>query len=293
MLADIFRHLLAQQGQRLLVHPVLGAPAHQCRQRLFAGGKQLCKLGTETVFQQLEEQVGQVLALLGRLFQRLIDLVQIVVQFLHPAQRQIFRELVDAGQQRVQHRVFFALAPQIALQFLRGAGGEELVHGGNKVEQIIQLGAVMRDRLFPAQLRIDHPAGLHFAQVPHTAGSGHQQHGSVPHATGKVDGKGVPFVDLFQQLRDGLKLLFLVIHAVRHFDHHQPFFRDAHPAQRIAEIFQRGAGAAVRHFHHSFFAHRLAAQCQNAVRGLLFLYQVPHRALVGLGLVVRVFRAHI
>ena len=66
----------------------------------------------------------------------------------------------------------------------------------------------MRDRLFPAQLRIDHPAGLHFAQVPHTAGSGHQQHGSVPHATGKVDGKSVPFVDLFQQLRDGLKLLF-------------------------------------------------------------------------------------
>ena len=89
MLADIFRHLLAQQGQRLLVHPVLGAPAHQCRQRLFAGGKQLCKLGAETVFQQPEEQVGQVLALLGRFFQRLSDLVQIVVQLPHPAQRQV------------------------------------------------------------------------------------------------------------------------------------------------------------------------------------------------------------
>ena len=55
MLADVFRHLLAQQGQRLLVHPVAGAPAHQCRQRLFTGGKQLCKLGAETVFQHLEE----------------------------------------------------------------------------------------------------------------------------------------------------------------------------------------------------------------------------------------------
>ena len=166
---------------------------------------------------------------------------------------------------------------------MRCAGGEERVHGGNKVEQTIQLGAVANNWLSPAQFCINHPAGLHIAQVPHAAGSDHQQHGHVPHTAGKVNEKGVLLFDFFQQLRDGLKLCFFV-HTVRHLDHHQPFCRDVHLGQKaIPEVFQRGAGAAVRHLFR-FFAHPLAAQCQNAVRGLPFLYQISHRALVGLGL---------
>ena len=122
-----------------------------------------------------------------------------------------------------------------------------------------------------AQLRIDHSAGLHASQVPHTPGSCHQQHGSVPHTTRKVDGKGIFCFDFTQQQRDRPELR-LIIHAVRHRNHHKPLCRNIHGRQEhIPEILYSGAGFSVRQMHGRFGVHQLTAQCQNVVRAFFVL----------------------
>ena len=89
MTADIGRHLLAQQGQCLLVHAVFCAPAYQRRKIVFRGSQQTFKFCAEAVIQQVEEQAGQIFALLGRRLQCLCDLAQVFIQSLYPAQRQV------------------------------------------------------------------------------------------------------------------------------------------------------------------------------------------------------------
>ena len=168
------------------------APAYQRRKIVFGGSQQTFKFCAEAVIQQVEEQAGQIFALLGRRLQCLCDLAQVFIQRLHPAQRQVIRELVDAGKQGMQSRVALALAPQIAFQLLCSAGGKELVHGRDEVEQAVQLTAVMdAGSAIRKQFGVDHPAGLHTAQVTHTASCCYQKHRRVPHAAGKVDGKGI------------------------------------------------------------------------------------------------------
>ena len=192
MTADIGRHLLAQQCQCLLVHAVFCAPAYQRRKIVFGGSQQTFKFCAEAVIQQVEEQAGQIFALLGRRLQCLCDLAQVFTQRLYPAQRQIIRELVDAGQQSVQSRVAFALAPQVAFQLLCSTCGKELVHRRDEVKQAVQLTAVMdAGSTIWKQFGIDHPASFHTAQVTHTASCCYQKHRRVPHAAGKVDGKGI------------------------------------------------------------------------------------------------------
>ena len=87
--ADIGRHLLAQQCQCLLVHAVFCAPAYQRRKIVFGGSQQTFKFCAEAVIQQVEEQAGQIFALLGRRLQCLCDLAQVFIQSLYPAQRQV------------------------------------------------------------------------------------------------------------------------------------------------------------------------------------------------------------
>ena len=74
MTADIGRHLLAQQGQRLLIHSMFCAPAYQRRKIVFGGSQQTFKFRAETVIQQVEEQAGQIFAFFGRRLQCLCDL---------------------------------------------------------------------------------------------------------------------------------------------------------------------------------------------------------------------------
>ena len=296
MTADIGRHLLTQQGQCLLIHAVFCAPAYQRRKIVFGGSQQTFKFCAEAVIQQVEEQAGQIFALLGRRLQCLCDLAQVFIQRLHPAQRQVIRELVDAGKQGMQSRVALALAPQIAFQLLCSAGGKELVHGRDEVEQAVQLTAVMdAGSAIRKQFGVDHPAGLHTAQVTHTASCCYQKHRRVPHAAGKINGEGIFRFNFSQQQRDSPELC-LVVHAVRYRDHHKPLCRNARRRQEyIPEIFHGGAGFPVRQMHGRAGAHQLTAQCQNTVQTFLVLFQLQNRRFIGLGMNVRIFAegAHI
>ena len=196
----------------------------------------------------------------------------------------------------MQSRVAFALAPQVAFQLLCSAGGKELVHGRDEVEQAVQLTAVMdAGSTIRKQFGVDHPAGLHTAQVAHTASCCYQKHRRVPHAAGKINGKGIFRFNFSQQQRDCPELR-LIVHAVRHRDHYKPLCRNARRRQEyIPEILHGGAGFPVRQMHGRAGTHQLTAQRQNTVRTFLVLFQLQNRRFVGLGMNVRIFAegAHI
>ena len=124
----IGRHFLAQEGQALLVHPVVGTPLHECRQTVCSAAHEVLELYLKAVVHQLIEQAAQRFPRGRALFDLTGNGLEVSLEHLHAAECQIICKTVNAVQQVQDVRVRLPGLLHVRLQLLSRTGGEENIH---------------------------------------------------------------------------------------------------------------------------------------------------------------------